>query len=76
MSCGRRRGPLEQQRSVSRILAAGKALHFDDDVVVAETGYRQPYVQIRGDFMLQLGETAKALRKGLMAPVAKSWTAN
>jgi hypothetical protein len=48
--------PLVQERSVSRILAAGKALHFDDDVVVAEPGYHQPYVQIRGDFMLQLGD--------------------
>lgn len=50
-------GPLMLERSTARLLAAGKALHFDDDVVVAEPGYHQPYVQIRGDFMLQLGDT-------------------
>ena len=44
------------ERSVARLLPAGRALHFDDDVVVAEPGYRQPYVQIRGEFMLQLGD--------------------
>jgi hypothetical protein len=44
------------ERSTARLLAAGKALHFDDDVVVIEPGYRQPYVQLRGDFMLQLPE--------------------
>jgi hypothetical protein len=45
------------EHSVARLLAAGKELHFDDDVIVAEPGYRQPYVQIRGNFMLQLGDT-------------------
>jgi hypothetical protein len=49
-------GPLMQERSVARLQAAGRALHFDDDVVVSEPGYRLPYVQIRGDFMLQLGD--------------------
>jgi len=48
--------PGSTERSVAHLLAAGKALHFDDDVVVAEPGYHQPYVQIRGDFMLQLGD--------------------
>lgn len=49
-------GALMLERSVARLLPAGRALHFDDDVVVAEPGYRQPYVQIRGEFMLQLGD--------------------
>ncbi|HEY1760485.1 MAG TPA: hypothetical protein VGG72_34240 [Bryobacteraceae bacterium] len=48
--------PLVQERSISRILAAGQALHFDDDVVVAEPGYHQPYVQIRGDFVVGLAD--------------------
>jgi hypothetical protein len=44
------------EHSIARLLPAGRALHFDDDVIVSEPGYRQPYVQIRGDFMLQLAE--------------------
>jgi hypothetical protein len=44
------------EHSVARLLAAGRDLHFDDDVIVAEPGYRQPYVQIRGDFVMQLGD--------------------
>ncbi len=52
------------ERSVARLLAAGKALHFDDDVVASEPGYRQPYVQIRGDFMLQLGDIANIKDEG------------
>jgi hypothetical protein len=49
-------GPLSQGRSVARLLDAGRALHFDDDVVVTENGYHQPYVQIRGDFPMQLAD--------------------
>jgi hypothetical protein len=49
-------GKLMQERSSAHLLAAGRALQFDDDVVVAEPGYHQPYVQIRGDFMLQLAD--------------------
>jgi len=47
-------GQARQEHAAARLLAAGKELHFDDDVVVAEPGYSQPYVQIRGDFRLQL----------------------
>jgi len=47
--------PSAGQRSVARLLDAGRALHFDDDVVVSEPGYRQAYVQLRGDFTVQLG---------------------
>jgi hypothetical protein len=46
--------PGSRDNSIARLLPAGKALHFDDDVIVAEPGFRSPYVQIRGDFMLQL----------------------
>lgn len=38
----------------ARLLQAGRDLHFDDDVVVAEPGFHSPYVQLRGDFMMQL----------------------
>jgi hypothetical protein len=41
-------------RFSARLLQAGRDLHFDDDVVVAEPGFHQPYVQVRGDFMMQL----------------------
>ena len=41
-------------RSSARLLEAGRNLHFDDDVVVSDAGLRQPYVQVRGDFPLQL----------------------
>jgi hypothetical protein len=56
--------PGANQRSVARLLAAGKALHFDDDVVVNESGYHQPYVQIRGDFNVQLGDIASVKDEG------------
>jgi len=52
-----RPGPVVQERSFARLLGPGKALHFDDDVVVAEPGYHQPYAQLRGDFMLMLGDS-------------------
>jgi hypothetical protein len=57
-------GPMQQERSVARLLAAGKALNFDDDVVVSEPGYHQPYVQVRGDFMLQLGDSPNIKDEG------------
>lgn len=41
-------------RVSARLLQAGSDLHFGDDVVVAEPGFHSPYVQVRGDFMLQL----------------------
>ena len=45
-------------RSSARLLEAGRKLHFDDDVVFSEPGVAQPYVQIRGDFPLQLADDA------------------
>jgi hypothetical protein len=56
--------PMQQERSVARLLAAGRALHFDDDVVVMEPGYHQPYAQIRGDFMVQLGDSPNIKDEG------------
>ena len=50
--------------STARLLAAGRALQFDDDVVVSETGFRQPYVQVRGDFMMNLADGPNVHEKG------------
>jgi hypothetical protein len=44
------------QQSSARLEQAGRDLHFDDDVVVSEPGFHLPHVQVRGDFMLQLGD--------------------
>ncbi len=44
--------PPNQGRSVCPLLPQGRALKFDDDVVVTENGYHSPYVQIRGSFPL------------------------
>ncbi len=44
------------QRTMAHLEQAGKNLHFDDDVVVSEPGFHQPYVQVRGEFMLQLAD--------------------
>jgi hypothetical protein len=48
--------PSAGQRTSARLEQAGRDLHFDDDVVVTELGSHQPYVQVRGDFMLQLAD--------------------
>lgn len=49
--------PLAQgERTTARLEQAGRDLHFDDDVVVSEAGYRSPYAQVRGDFTLQLAD--------------------
>lgn len=44
--------PANQGRQVAPLLPAGRALKFDDDVVLSEPGYRSPYVQVRGTFPL------------------------
>ncbi len=49
-------GPVNPQRTTARLEQAGRDLHFDDDVVVSEPGFHQPYVQVRGDFMMQLAD--------------------
>lgn len=43
-------------RTLCRLTDRGRALKFDDDVVVLEPDNHQPYAQIRGDFKMQLGE--------------------
>lgn len=40
--------------TVAHLNDAGRALKFDDDVVLTEPGSRNPYVQVRGDFPAQL----------------------
>lgn len=42
--------------STSRLDQAGRDLHFDDDVVVTDPDFHTPYVQVRGDFMMQLAD--------------------
>src|ERR1051326_3501381 len=41
-----------QGGAICKLLPAGKALHFDDDVVYSDPAYRSPYVQVRGTFPL------------------------
>ena len=36
----------------ANLTSAGRQLKFDDSVSVSEPGYRQPYVQVRGEFQL------------------------
>lgn len=45
-----------QDHSTARLSQAGRDLHFGDDVIVAEPGFHQPHVQVRGDFMMQLAD--------------------
>lgn len=49
-------GVVGAQHVTARLLPAGRALHFDDDVVVSEPGFSHPYAQIRGEFMMQLAD--------------------
>lgn len=44
------------ERNVAHLTNAGRALKFDDDVVVNEPGFNRPYVQVRGDFTAILGD--------------------
>lgn len=46
----------EVTRLTARLEGPGRDLHFDDDVIVSEPGFRQPYVQVRGDFMMNLAD--------------------
>lgn len=47
---------VSQERSSSRLTAAGKALKFEDDVSIGEAGHKQPYVQVRGEFPVKVAE--------------------
>lgn len=44
------------ERSVAHLTEHGRALKFDDDVILAEPGNRQPYAQIRGEFQMALAD--------------------
>ena len=47
---------VSQDRSTARLSQSGRAIKFNDDVVI-EPKYRQPYVQIRGAVPLQVDIT-------------------
>jgi hypothetical protein len=44
---------LTSERSSAALTPNGKALNFEDEVMVKEAGYRHPYVQVRGKFTLR-----------------------
>jgi hypothetical protein len=66
LDCGVREelwdAPVQINEGVVRanLTARGRALKFDDDVSVAEPGYRHPFVQIRGEFPLGVIELINA----------------
>jgi hypothetical protein len=41
-------------RSTAHITPVGRSLKFDDDVAVTEPGHGKPYVQVRGEFPVQV----------------------
>lgn len=45
-----------ESRQSAKLMSGGRSLQFDDDVSVAEAGYSQPYVQVRGEFPVVVGE--------------------
>jgi hypothetical protein len=47
---------VSKDRVIARLLPQGRALNFSDDVALAETGFHDPYVQVRGSFMLQVDD--------------------
>ena len=51
-------------RTLARLTERARALKFDDDVVVAEAGHRNPYVQVRGDFPLTMPEPPSVKDQG------------
>jgi hypothetical protein len=44
------------EQGTARLQEAGRTLKFDDDIQINQPGLRQPYVQIRGEFPLQVLE--------------------
>lgn len=44
---------LSSEKSSAGLTANGRALNFEDQVQVRDAGYRQPYVQVRGKFVLR-----------------------
>jgi hypothetical protein len=55
---------VSKERFVSRLNAPARSLNFSDDVSVTETGYRLPYAQVRGSFMLQVSEVSSIRDSG------------
>ena len=53
-----------QGRSFCPLTPAGRALKFDDDVVVTDPGYRFSYVQVRGTFPLSVLEIVNTKDEG------------
>jgi hypothetical protein len=53
-------------RTLARLTERGRTLKFDDDVVVAEAGHRNPYVQVRGDFPLTMPDPPDVKDQGDM----------
>jgi len=49
--------------STAHLSAKGRELKFNDDVIVRDPGARQPYVQVRGNFQLQI-ESISAIKDG------------
>ena len=41
------------ERSTASLTANGRALNFEDVVMIKDPGYRQPYVQVRGKFTVR-----------------------
>jgi hypothetical protein len=52
------RNQVSRDRAVARLKSDAQPLGFTDDVSVAEAGYHQPYVQVRGSFMLQVDDVS------------------
>jgi len=40
------------ERAIARLTEKGRALKFDDDVVIQEPGFQLPHVQVRGEFSI------------------------
>lgn len=47
---------VSQERTTAHLTQKGRDLKFNDDVVYQDPNYRQPYVQVRGDLMLQVDD--------------------
>jgi len=54
---------VSQERTTARLSQKGRDLKFNDDVVYQDPNYRQPYVQVRGEFML-LVDDVPSIRDG------------
>jgi len=53
---------VSQDRSTARLTSKGRELNFGDDPAM-ETGFHQPYAQVRGAFSLEIGDVSN-IREG------------